>query len=244
MVALTRPRQVARGCEGLWGSCGSFRIVPMVSPSDLTSLLEPFGVQLNSQQQGQVLTYLELLLRWNRKINLTAVRSPEECVTRHFGESLMVSRHVELSGRLLDIGSGAGFPGLALKIVSADLRVTLLEPSAKKRAFLKEVARRCEWESVEVRPERFEEFVRGARPLGFDLATARAVGSLGGLVSGAARSLRDGGRLCLWVGSSQVGALAGGLKLVWQNPIPIPLSRSRQLWIGTFHVEHSPGACT
>lgn len=213
----------------------------MLSPSDLRRFLEPFGVQLDSQQQDQVLTYLELLLRWNRKINLTGVRSPEECVTRHFGESLMVSRHVELSGRLLDIGSGAGFPGLAVKIVSRDLRVTLLEPSAKKRAFLKEVARSCRWESVEVRPERLEEFVRGARPLGFELATARAVGSLGRLVSGAARSLRDGGRLCLWVGASQAGALAGGSNLVWQDPIPVPLSRARQLWIGTFHVEHPGG---
>ncbi len=241
MVAQSRPRQAARGCEGLWGWFGTFRMVPMVSPSDLTSLLEPFGVQLDSQQQGQVLTYLELLLRWNQKINLTGVRRPEECVTRHFGESLMVSRHVELSGRLLDIGSGAGFPGLALKIVSPDLRVTLLEPSAKKRAFLKEVARSCEWESVEVRPERLEEFVQLARRLGFDLATARAVGSLGRLVSGAARSLRDGGRLCLWVGASQAGALAAGSKLAWDDPIAVPLSRSRQLWIGTFHVEHSPG---
>ncbi|MGH9403017.1 MAG: 16S rRNA (guanine(527)-N(7))-methyltransferase RsmG, partial [Terriglobia bacterium] len=86
-------------------------------------------------------TYLGLLLRWNEKINLTAIRTPEECVTRHFAESLFLARHEQLNGRLLDIGSGAGFPGLALKVAVPELAVTLLEPVAKKRAFLKEVVR-------------------------------------------------------------------------------------------------------
>ena len=98
-----------------------------------------------------------LLLRWNEKINLTAIRNPAECVTRHFGESLFLAHHVNLQGSLLDIGSGAGFPGLALKIVFPELSVTLLEPVTKKRAFLKEAARVCGFSQVSVRGERLEE---------------------------------------------------------------------------------------
>ena len=124
----------------------------------LRQLLEPFGVDLSSAQADQILAYLHLLLRWNEKINLTAIRDPEECVTRHFGESLFLAGHRQLHGDLLDIGSGAGFPGLALKIVFPGISVTLLEPVAKKRAFLKEAARACGFSQVAVRGERLEEF--------------------------------------------------------------------------------------
>ena len=107
----------------------------MVDETRLRELLQPYGLELSSFQAGQILSYLNLLLRWNQKINLTAIRDPEECVTRLFGESLFLARRLELYGHLLDIGSGAGFPGLALKIVFPDIFVTLLEPIAKKRAF-------------------------------------------------------------------------------------------------------------
>src|SRR3990172_6627889 len=121
----------------------------MLSVSRVSNLLEPFGLDLHRHQIEQVRAYLELLMRWNQRINLTAIRTPEGCATRHFGESLYLARWVELRGKLLDIGSGAGFPGLALKICSPELAVTLLEPVAKKRAFLKEVARACGFSEVE-----------------------------------------------------------------------------------------------
>src|SRR5438128_6263048 len=125
-----------------------------------------------------------MLLAWNRRINLVSATTPQECVTRHFGESLFLARWHRLQGRLLDVGSGAGFPGLALKIAWPDLATTLLEPVAKKRAFLKEVVRACGM-AVEVRSERLEEFmgrregpVEGdeKRRRRFDSTTARAVG--------------------------------------------------------------------
>src|SRR5215831_19819217 len=98
----------------------------MLNETEVRGLLAPFGLRLSSEAISRILAYLELLLRWNAKINLTAIRSAGECVTRHFGESLYVSKLGELKGDLLDIGSGAGFPGLALKIVFPGLRVTLL----------------------------------------------------------------------------------------------------------------------
>jgi 16S rRNA (guanine527-N7)-methyltransferase len=205
----------------------------MLSESRVRELLEPFEVELSSPQIGCLLTYLGLLVRWNQRINLTAIRNPEQCVTRHFGESLYLARCVRLEGRFLDIGSGAGFPGLALKIAFPGLPATLLEPVAKKRAFLKEVARACQMESVEVRAERLEQLVRHRPVPFFDAVTARAVGHLDRLVPDAVTCLKVGGRLCLWLSHGQAASLAGTRSLVeWQPPIPLPLCRQREIWIG------------
>jgi len=205
----------------------------MLSEPQVVQLLSPFGLALTSAQLGSLLTYLDLLLRWNQKINLTAIRTPEECVTRHFGESLYLARWIKLEGRLLDIGSGAGFPGLALKIAFPALAVTLLEPVAKKRAFLKEVARACQMERVEVRSERLEDFIRRAPTVAFDSVTVRAVGKLGRLIQGAARLLRPGGSLCLWVSEEQAASLIGAEEWFrWERPIPLPLSHRREILVG------------
>ena len=199
----------------------------------LRQLLEPFGIDLSSAQADQVLAYLHLLLRWNQKINLTAIRDPEECVTRHFGESLFLVGHRQLHGDLLDIGSGAGFPGLALKIVFPEISVTLLEPVAKKRAFLKEAARACGFSQVVARAERLEELA-SANPLQtFDFATMRAVGNLELLVPLAAQCLKTGGNLLLWLSQDQACVLAGiESGLTWAKPLPIPLSRTGEIWRG------------
>lgn len=199
----------------------------MIDATRLRQLLGPFDLDLSPQQAGQTLAYLHLLLHWNQKINLTAIRDPEECVTRHFGESLFLSRHAHLQGTLLDIGSGAGFPGLALKIAFPDLSVTLLEPVAKKRAFLKETARVCAFSQVSVRSDRLEELARATPPPQFDFATMRAVGNLEQFVPLAAQCLRPNGRLLLWLSQQQadtLGSIPAGL--TWTAPLPIPLTQS------------------
>jgi len=183
----------------------------MLDEAAISRLIEPFGVRLDDRRLGQLAAYLELLLRWNEKINLTAVRGAAECVRRHFGESLCLGRWVELSGRLLDIGSGAGFPGLCLKIIFPGLAVTLLEPVAKKRAFLKEVARVCEMSRVEVRSERLEDFAGVSdRPV-FEAATARGLGHLEKLIPLAGRCLGLRGELFLWLSGRQAEELGAGL---------------------------------
>lgn len=201
----------------------------------LRKLLAPFWDRLGARESAQILAYLDLLLRWNRRINLTAVRTPEECVTRHFGESLFLAARMPLAGHLLDIGSGAGFPGLVLKIAVPSLNVTLLEPASKKRAFLKEVLRACGMHGVEVRAERLEQIVVALRGQpAFDVATARAVGRLSALVPAAARCVRAGGRLCLWVSREQrKDLLSRGSAVSWSDPLIVPLSRQREIWIGT-----------
>jgi 16S rRNA (guanine527-N7)-methyltransferase len=209
------------------------RISNVLGNDDVCKLLVPFDLQLGSGQIDQIATYLELLLRWNKKINLTAIRTPEECVTRHFGESLYLGRTVALSGTLLDVGSGAGFPGLALRIVFPQLLTTLLEPVAKKRAFLKEAARACGIAPVDVRPERLDDFIAQCEAPRFDTITARAVGRLDRLIPQALEVLKPGGKICLWVSRAQTGELDKFQgKIQWGEPIRLPLGREREIWVG------------
>jgi len=206
----------------------------MIDEARLRHLLEPFGLDLTPIQVAQTLSYLNLLLRWNEKINLTAIRNPAECVTRHFGESLFIANQLQLHGSLLDIGSGAGFPGLALKIVFPKLSVTLLEPVTKKRAFLKEAARVCGFDQVSVRGDRLEELATVTPAPEFDFVTMRAVGNLDILVPLAAKCLKPGGNLLLWLSQEQGTSLAANDSgLAWSDPLPIPLSRTTEVWRGS-----------
>jgi len=205
----------------------------MIARNTVRELLGPFEVILSDSDIDRLLVYLALLLRWNQKINLTSIRTPEECITRHFGESFFLASAVPLRGRLLDIGSGAGFPGLALKLLTPDLEVVLLEPVAKKRAFLKEVARTCGMSSVRVMGNRFEEFSKQEEPHSFDMVTARAVGGLESLIPAAGRLLKAEGDLCLWVGSQQVEEIGKmDTEFRWLESVPIPLSQERKILVG------------
>jgi 16S rRNA (guanine527-N7)-methyltransferase len=238
---MIRDKKRGRGCCPPLGKrlqiCRvAWRIVQyllMLSRNNVRDLLGPFHLSLSDDVIDNLLQYLGLLLRWNQKINLTSVRIPEECITRHFGESLLLSKVAPLHGRLLDIGSGAGFPGLAIKLLAPELQVVLLEPVAKKRAFLKEVARMCGMSSVDVVGRRIEEFSPLAGSDTFDIVTSRAVGGFDSLVVAAARLLKHNGWLCLWVGSQDAGGIPhAGLRFQWLNPLPIPLSHGRRILVG------------
>jgi 16S rRNA (guanine527-N7)-methyltransferase len=205
--------------------------------SRIRRLLDPFRLDLDSRQLSQIARYLNLLLRWNQAVNLTAIRDPEQIVTRHFGESMYLKVFRELRGTLLDVGSGAGFPGLALKIAEPRLLTVLLEPVAKKRAFLKEVARECGLNEVEVRGERVEQYCAERRAT-VDTMTVRAVGAFESVLSSALRCLgSNGGELCLWLTRREGGALSVRCRNLmeefrWQPAISVPLSREREIWLG------------
>lgn len=197
--------------------------------------LAPFRLDLSANQLAQLSRYLRLLLRWNRAINLTSIREPTEIVTRHFGESMYLAKFAALRGILLDVGSGAGFPGLALKIAVPELSVVLLEPVAKKRAFLKEVARDCGLTGVDVRSERVDEF-GAARPASADAVTMRAVGSFHTVLKAVSKCLAPEGVLYLWLTHPEARRLAAENsdfgRLEWSEPIRLPLGRQREIWCG------------
>ena len=208
-----------------------------LSRAAISACLTEFGIELPDYQLAQVLMYTELLLRWNRAINLTAVQGFEDIIRRHFVESIYLTRFVRLAGQLLDVGSGAGFPGLALKIAVPELSVVLLEPVAKKRAFLKEVVRECGLGEVEVCGTRVEDFCVSHEHQ-FNSATLRAVGHYDTVLPSTARCLANFGSVYLWLTRAEASKLtaqevAFGQLFAWLKPIAIPLSRDREIWCGT-----------
>ena len=212
----------------------------LVHLTRISELLAPFlPVRLPEPQLAQLAAYLEILHRWNARMNLTAVREPEQVVTRHFGESLFAAQNLFPSGRvspgasLLDIGSGAGFPGLPIKIWAPDLPAVLLESQNKKAIFLREVVRALELRDVRVSTTRAEEHVApvpGDRQRAVTV-TLRAVEKFDRILPVAAR-LAASGRLALLIGNSQVRVAQCVPNFSWHEPLPIPLSQARVLLVG------------
>src|SRR5579863_6582435 len=146
-----------------------------VSNQQVCEALAPFEIFPTGDQISRIRDYTALLLRWNRSFSLTSITDPLEIVGRHFGESMYASKLLSVENcRLADVGTGAGFPGLALKIASPGIYVTLIESNKRKCAFLCEVIRRQEFTNIEVLPERFEQI----RPesVRANVITSRAVG--------------------------------------------------------------------
>lgn len=202
---------------------------------DVVSGLE---LPLTPRQLEQLATHFALLLRWNQKINLTSLRRPEEIATRHFEESLFLLKVVPCEtclssgasaqeGLLVDVGSGAGFPGLPAKIACPSLAAVLLEPNKKKSAFLKEVVRHCGLESVEVRTERLEEAVEGDLAGKASLVTLRAVKPRRELLHNLTKLLAPGGWLALFLGDSDATAVATTPGFHWSTPVAIPHTQRR-----------------
>src|ERR1700712_2190007 len=106
--------------------------MPTLSNHVISGLINPYLPQATSSLVEELSVYLDLLLKWNARTNLTAIREPEEIVRRHFGESLFAGRHLPQADTLLDFGSGAGFPGLPIQLLCPDLAVTLGESQNKK----------------------------------------------------------------------------------------------------------------
>ncbi len=227
--------------------------------SRIAALLAPFlaGAALADAQLSQLSTYLDLLLHWNARINLTAVRDPEQIVTRHFGESLFAARSLYPHNRslatdhwLLDFGSGAGFPGLPIKIWAPALRLTLIESQYRKAIFLREVIRSLALRAADVLPSRAEGFDLGTRhssignrqsaidnSLAAVTVTLRAVERFEKVLPTAARLLAAApaadARLALLIGDAQVSRARQLVPaLTWSDPIPIPQSSHRVLLIG------------
>lgn len=223
---------------------------------NLDSLLLPFvpAPGLTPTQQQQIQGYLDLLLRWNQKTNLTSIREPEEIVTRHLGESFFLAaavvqkitadqthnvgiasddaRNAGTCRDFVDIGSGAGFPGIPLKIYAPHLRGTLVESQNKKATFLKEVVRSLKLKDLEVLHGRVEELVRLSAPK-FGLVTLRAVERFEQILPIAAELLAPHGRLALLIGTAQTEVAAKLLpSVVWELPRPLPLSQARILLVG------------
>jgi 16S rRNA (guanine527-N7)-methyltransferase len=237
-------------------------------PARIAELLQPFLQEANDQRPTtndpsdnealyqHISTYIDILLRWNARINLTAIRDPEEIVTRHFGESLFAASHlfpkvypvspvppvvkgvdVDLANdqrpttndRVADLGSGAGFPGIPIKLWDPNIALTLIESNQKKATFLREVARALTLTDINIQNVRAQTLP----PSTFDVVTLRAVERLAEALPTAVTLLVPQGRLALLIASSQLEATRSTLPhLTWDPPLPIPQSQSRLVLLG------------
>ena len=267
----------------------------------IAALLEPFlGQPLDPSQLDQISTYIDLLQRWNARINLTAIRQEEEIVTRHFGESLFMARHLfpksveDVSNveeglsvarapspanadsaqlpaipqssipchpeqsegphapktrhlghsasnpapsaqHVLDIGSGAGFPALPLKIWAPQIHLTLIESNHKKTTFLREVARTLTLTDINVITDRAEVAARNKDVPRAQVVTLRAVEHFETILPQAVAFMAPKAIMALLIGATQLTHLTTATTLNWDHPIPIPQSQSRVLSIGRNH---------
>jgi 16S rRNA (guanine527-N7)-methyltransferase len=240
---------------------------------------------LSPAQLESISTYIDILLRWNARINLTAIRDPEDIVTRHFGESLFAAAHLfpapssvppvssvvkaldstidvdrerkeasvptnavnenplVVGGRstLVDLGSGAGFPGLPIKLWAPTISLSLVESNHKKAAFLREITRALTLTDVNIQNARAEALAAST----FGVVTLRAVERFESILPIAAALVAPTGRLALLIGASQQDRARASLPgYTWSEPIPVPSSLARILLIGRRHenrASHDPG---
>ncbi len=150
------------------------------------------NVNLNGVQIEQLDTYASFLKEYNEKINLTAICEYEEVLDKHFYDSLLLSFNKEIKGSLVDVGTGAGFPGVVLKIVYPDLKVILIEPLKKRCVFLNELIEKLGLKDIEVINSRGEDFSLTNREK-YDFVTARAVSNLNMLIEICGAMVKIGG---------------------------------------------------
>ncbi len=158
---------------------------------------EELGISLTDEQIGQFLRYYELLIKWNEKINLTAITEYQDVMKKHFIDSISLVKACDLKQeiRLIDVGTGAGFPGLALKIAFPNLEVTLLDSLNKRILFLEAVVRELGLSKVETVHGRAEDLAR-QKPFRetFDLCVSRAVANLSTLSEYCLPFVKTGGQ--------------------------------------------------
>jgi 16S rRNA (guanine527-N7)-methyltransferase len=196
----------------------------------LNAVLAGAGLEpLASEQAHRFEAYLLLLLRWNARVNLTAIRDEEGILSRHFVESIACARALPVGiATLLDFGSGAGFPGIPIALCRPEIAVTLAESQGKKAAFLHEAVRVLEL-LVSVHAQRAELLTAP-----FDCVALRAVDRMQWAVATASRLVRTGGWLALMTTSSEQDALkqAAGAGFSWSQAVPLPGAADRLLALG------------
>ena len=188
--------------------------------------LRPYGAIASARLCDQIRIYVDLLLRWNQRSSLTTVTDPEGIVRFHFGESLLAVPAVPIRhGRLADVGSGAGFPAVPIRMVSEDLNVILIESNQKKATFLAEIVRELQLSNVDVRRSRMEDIDFASDTV--DFVTARALGIDDEFLDWSRKALNPNGSVVLWLGEESAQEASRDASWKWADSIRIPQSERR-----------------
>jgi 16S rRNA (guanine527-N7)-methyltransferase len=203
-----------------------------LSEATIRHALGEFQITVDEQQVIYIQQYIRVLRHWNEKLNLTAIREPLEILYRHFCESMFAVGAIPLEGgRLADIGSGPGFPGLPIKILKPEIQLFLVESNIKKGTFLAEVIRELGLSDARVLISRYEELGEELAPL--DYVCSRAVGEFGSFLDWASSDKVSASKVILWLGGRDLDEVRKSLEWDWAQPIAVPQSLRRYLLLGT-----------
>ena len=170
---------------------------------EIMEYVEELGIKLSKEQAEMFFNYMNLLLEWNEKINLTAITEEKEVIVKHFVDSLTIAKYIPEGASLVDVGTGAGFPGIPLKIIREDLKITLLDSLQKRINFLDVVIKELNLKNVETIHARVEEFGKNSKYReSFEVATSRAVANLSTLTEYLLPLVKVGGIAVCMKGSS------------------------------------------
>jgi 16S rRNA (guanine527-N7)-methyltransferase len=179
------------------------------------------GLALVSGQVDRLLQFSALLKKWNRTYNLTAIEDDLTIVSAHLLDSLVLAMYIE-RGRVLDVGTGGGFPGIPLAIARHAVQVTLLDPLQKRAAFLRQAIAELELDNAEVACSRVEDWRDKPR---FDVIVSRAFAELPVFVSSSAHLLKPGGSFIAMKGvlpQDEMDALPAGFRVTGVQRVPVP----------------------
>jgi 16S rRNA (guanine527-N7)-methyltransferase len=205
--------------------------VKQLSNDNIKANLLPYRVSVTALLCDQIRVYVDLLLRWNLKTSLTTVTDSAEILRFHFGESLLAVSAVPIRhGRLADVGSGAGFPAVPIRMVSEQLNLILIESNQKKATFLAEIVRELHLKDVEVRRCRMEDTQLEDEDI--DFVTARALGIDDTFLNWSCRNLNRDGSVVLWLGAADASDISTRKAWNWADPIRIPQSDRRVILRG------------
>ena len=169
---------------------------------ELKDKASQIDIILEEKQIENFYTYMNLLLEWNEKINLTAITEPNEVILKHFVDSLTISNLIKEGEKVIDVGTGAGFPGIPLSIVNNE-NITLLDSLNKRIIFLEEVINKLELTNIKAVHSRVEEFAKNKKEREmYDIATSRAVAPLNVLLEYLLPLVKVGGKCICMKGSN------------------------------------------
>lgn len=164
----------------------------MIEKARMREMAVPYGIMLDDEQLSKLDAYAETLVDWNSRMNLTAITEPEEMEHKHFLDSLLFAAQPEVKGSVVDVGSGAGFPGVVAKLYKPGIELTLMEPTGKRITFLQHLLQTLGLQADTVK-ERAEEAARKQWREKFEVATARAVAALPALCEYCLPLVKPGG---------------------------------------------------
>ena len=169
----------------------------------MKELINQIGINLNEEQIEKFMKYKDMLKEWNEKVNLTAITKDEEIVLKHFADSLTIEKYIPANCKMIDVGTGAGFPGIPLGIVREDINVVLLDSLKKRINFLSEVKKELSLNNINIVEGRAEDIAKtNDNREKYDIVTARAVASLNVLAEYCIPFIKIGGIFICMKGSN------------------------------------------